>query len=43
MQAGVACVLAVATVCLFITLRPFSDTNDDRLYVLGCIMIFLSM
>lgn len=42
-QAGVACVLAVATVALFITLRPFANSNDDRLYILGSILIFLSM
>eukprot|EP00903_Cladosiphon_okamuranus_P009052 g8654.t1 len=42
-QAGVACVLAVVTVCVFINLRPFYDNNDDRLYVLGCAIIFLSM
>ncbi|CAM9924542.1 unnamed protein product, partial [Ectocarpus sp. 4 AP-2014] len=42
-QAGVACVLSVATVALFITLRPFADSSDDRLYILGAILIFLSM
>ncbi|CAN0473119.1 unnamed protein product, partial [Hapterophycus canaliculatus] len=42
-QAGVACVLSVATICLFVTLKPFAEVNDDRLYTMGCILIFLSM
>ena len=42
-QSGVACVLAVASVCLFVTLRPFADQNDERQYVLGSMIIFLSM
>lgn len=42
-QAAVACVLAVVSVSVFITLRPFKSINDDRLYVVGCVIIFLSM
>lgn len=42
-QAGVACILSVVSGCVFITLRPFVDKSDDRLYILGCFIIFLSM
>lgn len=42
-QAAVACVLATVTVCIFIMLRPFLDEMDYRAYVLGCLVIFMSM
>lgn len=42
-QATVACVLSVVSMCLFITLRPYVDNRDDRAYILGCLVIFLTM
>ncbi|CAM9334760.1 unnamed protein product [Discosporangium mesarthrocarpum] len=42
-QAAVACVLSMVTICLTTVLRPFQDLTDFKAYVLGAIIIFLSM
>ncbi|CAM9544365.1 unnamed protein product, partial [Choristocarpus tenellus] len=42
-QAAVACVLSMVTVTVFAFLRPFVDERDSKAYVLGALIVFLSM
>lgn len=42
-QAAVACVLSTVTVCMVIMLRPFLDEQNFRAYILGCLVVFMSM